>query len=227
MKAIGYIRVSTSQQAKEGISLEAQRAKIKAYCELKDIKLLDVICDAAKSGSKDNREGYQQILSKCKAKEIDAVIVYSLSRFTRSTKELIDFVDTFVMKKGVVLHSLSKNLDTSSPTGRFMLKVLGAMNELEREQIGERTKSALQYKRSQGFKTGGDIPFGFDLTTEGILMENPNEQKAIKLIHELNRVKGYSLRKICVELERNGYKTKSGLTKWHPQMVDRIIKRAA
>ncbi len=227
MKTVGYIRVSTSRQAEKGISLEAQEAKIKAYCELKDIELLDIICDSGQSGSKINREGYQQVLAMCKKKEIDSVIVYSLSRFTRSTKALIDFVDSFVIKKGIILHSLSENLDTSTAMGRCMLKIMGALNELEREQIGERTQTALAYKRANMEKTGGDIPFGFDLSKDGILIENKHEQKAVKLIYDLHNIKEYSLRKICTELEYRGFKTKSGKDKWNPKTVSMILKRAA
>ena len=83
MKAIGYIRVSTDEQAREGISLENQKAKITAYCELNDLDLVEIIEDAGKSGKDLNREGIQSLLGKVKARTIDAVVVYKLDRLSR------------------------------------------------------------------------------------------------------------------------------------------------
>ncbi|MBF0503421.1 MAG: recombinase family protein [Candidatus Riflebacteria bacterium] len=224
MKAIGYIRVSTTGQVNEGVSLDNQRAKIRAYCELKDIELVGIIEDAGLSGAKSTREGYQRVLSMCGNGEVGSVIVYSISRFTRSTKDLLEFVDTYVIKKGIALHSLSENLDTSTPTGRFMLKVMGAMNELEREQIGERTKSALQYKISRN-ERAGQIPYGWTLSEDGkTLIENQREQEAIKRIVALKE-KGYTLRAICVEITKEGYKPQGKM--WHPQSISNILRRAA
>ena len=222
MKAVGYTRVSTAKQAQEGISLEAQEAKIRAYCDLKDMRLLRIISDT-KSGGKTEREGYQEAISLCKAKEVDAVVVFSISRFTRSTKDLFDFVDAFVIKGGIELHSLSESLDTSSPTGRFMLKVMAAMNELEREQIGERTKEALAHKRGKGEKTGGFIPFGYDLHEDGrTLIENGGEQAIIGQIEHW-QAEGFSHNAIAKQLNADGYNTKNA-RRWGREQIGRIIR---
>lgn len=226
MKAIGYVRVSTARQAAEGVSLDSQTAKIKAYCELKDLELAGIITDAGKSGKRADREGFQEILSLCKDKKVEAVVIYSLSRFTRSTKDLLDFVDQFVIKGTVALHSLSESLDTGTPTGRFMLKVMAAMNELEREQIVERTKASLDFKKEVGEKTGGDIPFGFDLAGDGkTLLENQAEQSIIRAIREL-KDKGYYFNAIAAYLNDQGHTTKKGAA-WNHVQVGRILRRAA
>ena len=84
--AIGYIRVSTEQQADEGISLEAQKAKIAAWCEINDYQLAQVYVDAGISGkSMDKRTGLQDALAA--TKKDNALVVYSLSRLARSTKD--------------------------------------------------------------------------------------------------------------------------------------------
>ncbi len=226
MKVVGYIRVSTEEQAKDGVSLDNQRAKIQAYCEFKDMELVEVIADEGISGSKSNRNGFQRVISLCEKKQVEAVIVYSISRFTRSTKDLLNFIDTYVIKKNINLHSLTESLDTSTATGRFMLKIMGAMNELEREQIGERTKSVLEFKKSKSEKTGGDIPYGYDLAEDGKkLIENETEQKTIRYILQLKE-KGYTDNGIATKLNNEGYQTKNG-RKWFNVQINRIINRRA
>jgi hypothetical protein len=85
--------------------------------------------------------------------------------------------------------------------------------------------AALSHKRSKNEKTGGDIPFGYDLA-QGLLVKNDEEQGVIRIIRRLHG-EGLSLRRICSELEREGYKTKRGNAKWHPQSIAHIIKRGS
>ena len=73
MKAVGYVRVSTDEQAREGVSLEAQRSKIKAYAELKEMELVEIIEDAGISAKNLNRPGVQKVLKMSKRKEVDAI----------------------------------------------------------------------------------------------------------------------------------------------------------
>jgi DNA invertase Pin-like site-specific DNA recombinase len=96
---------------------------------------------------------------------------------------------------------------------------------MERRLIGERTKAALAHKRSKSEKTGGDIPFGYDLA-QGILVKNDEEQGVIRIIRRLHG-QGLSLRGICTELESEGHKTKRGNDKWHPETIAHIIRRGS
>lgn len=82
---------------------------------------------------------------------------------------------------------------------------------------------SLAHKRSKSEKTGGDIPYGYDLA-HGLLLKNEEEQKVIRIIRRLHG-QGLSLRGICSELEREGFKTKRGNANWHPETVAHIIKR--
>ncbi len=221
MKAIGYIRVSTEDQAKEGISMEAQEAKIKAWAELNGYDIAAVYTDAGISGKRaDNRPGLLDSLNNIGAG--DALVVYSLSRLARSTRDTLDISD-MLTKKGADLVSLSERIDTTTAAGKMVFRMLAVLNEFERDQVSERTKMALRHKRAKGEKTGGDIPFGYDLDPDtGLLVENESEQKAIRLIRKL-QFKGYSLRAICRELEADGHRTKTGRIKWHPQSLKQII----
>jgi site-specific DNA recombinase len=221
--AIGYVRVSTEDQAKEGVSLENQREKIQAYSQLKDLDLISIVEDAGLSAKNLRRPGVQKVLKLARMKKIDAVVVYKLDRIFRSTVDALETTKNFD-RWGVSFHSIEETLDTQSAMGRFFFTLTAALAEMERRIIGERTKAALSHKRKRNEKTGGDIPYGYDLTTGGILVKNDAEQKVIRWIRRLNKNR-YSLRQICRELEQAGYKTKRGNQKWHPQTVSCILKR--
>ena len=225
MKAIGYVRVSTDDQAREGISLEHQKAKIQAYCELKDMELVDIIEDAGISAKNLNRPGAKKVLELARKKEIGVVICYKLDRMFRSTVDALETTRRFD-KWGIAFCSIQEALDTQSAMGKFFFTLTAALAEMERGIVAERTKAALAHKRAKGEKTGGDVPYGFTLIEKGRLVENEAEQKAIRLIFQLNE-KGYSLRAICQELKQEGYRTKKGKTNWNPKTVMMIIRRAA
>ena len=223
MPAIGYVRVSTEDQAKEGVSLDNQKSKIEAYCQLKDLELKEVIEDAGISAKNLRRPGVQKVLRLARKKEIDAIVVYKLDRIFRSTIDALETTKAFD-KWGISFHSIEETLDTRSAMGRFFFTLTAALAEMERRLIGERTKAALAHKRSKSEKTGGDIPYGYDLTPAGILIKNEIEQRVIRLIKRLHG-QGLSLRRICSELEREGHKTKRGNAVWHPESVSHIIRR--
>src|SRR4030042_1584997 len=220
MTAIGYVRVSTEDQAKEGVSLDNQKSKIVAYCQLKDLELREIVEDAGISAKNLRRDGVQKVLRLARKKEIDAVVVYKLDRIFRSTVDALETTKAFD-KWGVSFHSIEETLDTRSAMGRFFFTLTAALAEMERRLIGERTKAALAHKRSKSEKTGGDIPFGYDLTPAGILIKNETEQEVIRTIRRLNR-DGYSLRRICRDLEQAGHLTKRGNEVWHPQTIAHI-----
>ena len=224
MKAIGYIRVSTEEQAREGISLDAQEAKIKAWAAFNECEAVTIYRDEGISGKKAaNRPGLQSALQA--AGKDCALVVLSLSRLSRSLPDMFTITER-LDKSGADLVSLTEKIDTTTAAGRMIFNMLTVLNQFEREQIAERTRDALRHKRAQGFKTGGDVPFGFRLMRGGRLEEHPAEQKALRHMKEL-RAKGYTLRAIAAELEREGYRTRRGLTHWQAQGVKRIIERAA
>jgi len=87
-KAVGYIRVSTDKQAEQGVSLEAQHAKLTAYAQLYDLELVEVIVDAGVSAKTLEREGLQRALSMLRKGQVNALLVAKLDRLTRSVKDL-------------------------------------------------------------------------------------------------------------------------------------------
>lgn len=146
------------------------------------------------------------------------------SRLARSTKDTIAIGEK-LDKAGADLVSLSEKIDTTSAAGKMVFRMLAVMAEFEKDQISERTKMALAHKKSKGERTG-TIPFGYDLGSNGLLVDNATEQRAIEVIREL-RSRGYSYRSIAEEVEQRGILTKNGKAKWTHSAVKSILTRAA
>jgi DNA invertase Pin-like site-specific DNA recombinase len=187
------------------------------------MEAVSIFVDAGLSGKRaDNRPGLQEALNV--VGKGDALIVYSLSRLARSTKDTISIAER-LDKRGADLVSLTERIDTTTAAGKMVFRMLAVLSEFERDQVSERTRFALAHKRANGEKTGGDVPYGYRLE-DGQLIEDASEQKAIGLIRELHAA-GYSLRKIASELEARGYATKNGNSHWHPQSVKQVLERVA
>jgi len=222
MKAIGYVRVSTDDQANNGVSLDNQRAKISSYANLKGFDLIEIIEDAGISAKNLKRPGVQCVLDMAKSKQVDAVIVYKLDRMFRNTIDALETTQKFD-RWGVSFHSINETLDTRSAMGKFFFTIMAGIAEMERGIIGERTKQALDHKKANGEKLGGTVPFGYFLRS-GKLIPNRHEQSIISLIHDLKN-KNYSLRSICRSLEKKGYLTKTGNKIWNPKTVSFVLNR--
>ncbi|MCC7508384.1 MAG: recombinase family protein [Planctomycetes bacterium] len=211
-RAVGYVRVSTEGQATDGVSLEAQEAKIKAYCELNSLELMRVHVDAGMSGKRaDNRPELQKALQAICDGKADALVVYKLDRLARNTIDALEIAQTIEKCDGS-LHSITEKLDTGSAMGRFFYSLLASLAEMERGIIAERTAAAHAHKRTKGEATG-HAPFGWQLCADGVrLKRDGDEQETLRLIADLQR-NGLSQRKIVDELNRQGRKTKQG-KKW-------------
>jgi DNA invertase Pin-like site-specific DNA recombinase len=154
-----------------------------------------------------NRPGLQDALNDCR--KGSALVVYSLSRLARSTRDTLDISDR-LSKAGADLVSLSEKIDTTSAAGKMVFRMLAVLAEFERDQISERTSAALQYKKTQGEKTGGGIPYGYTLAANGVdLHPDPVEQEVVRQAKQL-QTSGLSLRKIAAELQRRGFNARNG-----------------
>ena len=225
-KAIGYVRVSTEQQAAEGVSLEAQRRKIEAYCELYGFELIAVEVDAGASASTLKRDGLERALAALEAGAAEALVVVKLDRLTRSVRDLDALLTRYFAGGELALVSVAEQVDTTTATGRMILNVLMSVSQWEREVIGERTSAALQHKKAQGEYTGGKVPFGLKLAADGVTLEECEEEREI--LDEIRRLQGegLSLRRIAEELNNRGVSRRHGKG-WHHVAVSRAIKGAA
>jgi len=216
MKAVGYIRVSTEEQAREGISLEAQEDKVKKYADLHSLELIDVISDEGKSGKDLNREGIQKVITLCKDRSIDHLIVYKMDRLTRRLLDLLTLIEEVFKPNKVQFHSITEKIDTATAQGKFFLAIMGAMAQMERDLISERTREALRYKISKG-EFVGTPPLGFE-ALEKELKKNNDELGVVEEVFKLRKCRGknrLSLRQIAKRLNKEGFGSKRGAKFYH------------
>jgi len=223
MKVVGYIRVSTDGQDASGLGLADQVEKIKAYCALYDLDLVEIHKDAA-SGKNMVRTGLQDALLALRKGEAKGLVVAKLDRLTRSVRDMGSLLDEY-FRESFDMFVVAEQIDTRTASGRFVLNLLTSVAEWERETIGERTRAALSVKKTKGEKLGGKVPFGFDVTEDGLLVENTREQATLAKISSL-RAKGYSLRQVADTLNAEGTFTKTGKP-WSFGTVANVLKRAA
>ena len=205
-KAIIYTRVSLEKQAENGISLEAQLSQCEKYTDLQDWEVVGTFKDEGISGKTTNRDGLQEALKAVK-KNKGVLVIYSLSRLSRSVLDTLNLVEELQNSKAD-LASVSENIDTAGPCGRFQLNVMSAMNQLEREQTSQRTKMAMAHLKATGKRFSRHAPYGFSYV-EGKMVENKDEQEVIRYVKEL-REKGNKQKQVLIKMELKGMRNRKG-----------------
>lgn len=221
MKAVGYVRISTEEQATKGVSLDAQKSAVRRWAEDNAAELLYLFEDVGVSGMKlKQRKALQGALEAvCEHKA--ALVVFSLSRLSRSTKDTL-YIAERLDKAGADLVSLSERIDTTSASGKMLFRLMAVLNEFERDQISERTSSVLQYKKARG-EAYSPTPYGFDRIGK-MFVENEREQLILMRILDLRKL-GTSLKKIADTLNARGILAKRG-GKWFPSTVKSVLETA-
>lgn len=219
-KAVIYTRVSTDKQVQDGVSLDAQLNRCAQYAEMQDWEVISTFSDEGISAkSKEGRLGLQQALELVK-KTKGVLVIYSLSRLSRSVLDTLTVVDELQSSKAD-LASVSENIDTAGPCGRFQLNVMSAMNQLEREQVSERTKLAMNHLKSTGKKFSRFAPYGFTYEKDKMI-ENKAEQKVIKLVKDM-KAEGKKQKEILVTLEKKNIFNRNGNPFKQPQ-ISKLLK---
>jgi len=205
-KAILYARVSTARQAAEGISLEGQERTLRQAAESAGYKC-ELFIDGGKSGkSMTNRLSLLEALEELNSGRANALYVTKLDRLARSVTDLLSIVD-MASRNGWRLISLDSAIDTESPSGRFMLTVLGGFAELERGFASMRQKETHATRREQG------VIWGID---KGNTPETP---LAIRGQIKALRESGLGYLAIANTLNEQGTPTTRGGAKWHASTV--------
>lgn len=225
IRAIGYARVSTEEQADSGVSLAAQEAKIRAYAELYGIELVEVIIDAGESGKSLDRPGIQQALQRLDRRKADGIVISKLDRLSRNVGDWnLLITDYFGEKPGKQLWSVADSIDTRTATGRLVLNIMMTVSQWERETIGERTRDALRYKKTQHQRISGRIDYGYELADDGkTLQPCQAEQEVISTIKTLRDQK-MTLTAIANELTARNIPRREGGT-WEHTFIARLLSR--
>ena len=238
MKVIGYTRVSTAEQARDGLSMETQTHKIKVYCDLHDLELTRIIEDPGQSAKSLDRPGAIEV-SAALDQGTEGLVVSKLDRLTRSLKDWAYLIDRYFgdkVKNPRKLLSVSDSIDTRTATGRMVLNLMMTIYQWEREIIAERTKEALATKHMNGERCGRWIRYGHQLDPSreihkdsGLpvyLTEESGQQEVIARIVAM-REQGLSTRSIAHYLDELGIETATGNRIWSHTTIARILARAA
>lgn len=228
-RAIGYVRVSTLDQANEGVSLDAQRAAIAAYATLHGLTLVEIIEDAGESGGVPlaERTGGARLSALAREGAVGAIIVTKLDRAWRSASDALATTGEWT-ERGVALHLIDMKLDTASALGRMFFTLLAGFAEMERNLIGERTAAALAHLRAQGVRVGRDgigWTRGDALDRDGrrVVVQVDAEVALVRRIKKLRR-RGETFEAIACALNDEGVPTKRG-GRWHQTTVRNLVVR--
>jgi site-specific DNA recombinase len=222
VRAIGYSRVSTEEQASEGLSISAQSAKIRGYADLHDIELIDVVIDAGVSGKNLKRPGLAKCLELLLSGEADVLIIFKLDRLTRSLDDWRYLINNvFGENSKNSLMSVSDEINTKTANGKFFLNLMVTVAEWERETISDRTKVVMAHKKSLGQHCGA--PGYGSMMVNKILTVNDAEMEVTELINDLQK-KGFTLEATANQLNSLGYSTKRD-KQWNATAVSRVRKQ--
>jgi len=237
--ACGYVRVSSLQQKEEGYSLEQQTQSIKDFCRARGFRLNPdrIYRDEGRSGYKHiGRPGLRDVMRDVKDERIDVVVVYSISRFYRRTRELLKDLDT-MKDHGVAFVSISENFDTSTPIGETILTILGALAQMESAQKSVQTRAGKTMRAQRIGFAGSARPRGYSFVRgingngkpeiiEPIYEIKPKDdpervilEKVFRLygrgegMYKISMKTGLSLASICSLLSNPVY---SGVLVWSP-----------
>jgi site-specific DNA recombinase len=226
VKVLIYCRCSTEEQASEGVGLDAQEARCRAWAQAAGAEVTEVIADAGVSGTKPlyARPGGARVASLLDARNpmVDAVVVLRADRLGRDAAETLALYKRFrAGKLGLVC--VAQHLDLATPHGRAMAQVSAVFAELERELVAERTAEALGELRRQG-RAWNHPPFGWR-AVDGRLVPDRKEQATLTRAQQL-RAQGNGYAAIAKTLTAEGRPTKRG-GPWQAMSVRSVLRTSA
>jgi DNA invertase Pin-like site-specific DNA recombinase len=221
MNLLGYVRVSTEEQAREGVSLGQQVERLRAYCALHGHQLVGAVLDEGVSASVPlaKREGGRTLLARLKAGDAEGVVVVRLDRLFRDALDGLMFFRGPAERLGVAVHSISELIDSSTPAGRLSLTIQLAAAQYERDLAVQRATECNAALREQG-RVYGHVPYGCVAVGEGDgrhLARDPqtwcHREAAVRLLDK------HSLRGAALELAARGIPSPTGKPRWSPNTL--------
>lgn len=221
-QAVGYIRVSTDEQAASGYGLAAQEDAIRSFAASQGYELIEVIEDAGVSGTSRpaERDGFRRIVDMVDAGQAAVVLVWRFDRLARSIIHALTAAQELTAA-GADLRSVSEPIDTSNAMGKTLFAMLAGMAEAERAAITERTLAGKREKARRGGHPGGYAPLGYRLE-KGRLEIDPDRAELVRRIFAM-REAGATLQGIANTLRAEGIPTASG-GQWWPATVRYVLE---
>lgn len=221
MKVLGYIRVSSVGQVRDGYGLEAQEHEIRTWCEREGHELVGIVAEPAKSGGEglEGRVKLADALWRIEHGEAEALVVGDLSRLARDV-----VLQETVIATHPVISVREPDLCSNDPTRKLLRQIVGALNEWYRAMLKLQLAGGKAAKGRRGGFTGGQprfgtraeerelVPYDDELETLGVMMFMRGEGKSLEAI-------AAELNKMCIPTRKGG--------RWHPWTVSRILSRAA
>ena len=231
MRAVIYTRVSTSDQAQDGHSLDEQHRQCIQLIELHGHDVVNSYNDVGSGSTFEHRPNYQTMVNNMKS-EWDIVYVWKLDRLNRNLRNQVQFFDS-VGKNDCYVASVTEQVDTSTPYGRFIMNVMSSLAQMEREQISERVIMGQGAARNIGRYIGG-APYGYNIpveyddngnrTNKGQLIVNDEEAAVVRVIFD-KILEGSTVAQICNFLVESGIRTRKNNVIWSYGTVTNIINR--
>lgn len=233
MRAALYTRVSTDEQAREGVSLAAQREALVAFCRSQGWDVADVYTDDGFSGKNLDRPAMQRLLRDVAAKAVDVVLVYRLDRLSRRQRDVLHLIEDVFDLAGVGFRSATESFDTTTPAGKAMLGMLSVFAQLERETIVERTRMGKAQAAKEGRWKGGYVTFGYRYEPgTDILQVDPLTAPTVRLAFDLYVTKAMGFEAIARYLSGENpdgrkYTTPRGAPQWRLAAVRYLLRNPA
>jgi len=188
-----YSRVSTEEQAKEGLSVEAQIDKCKSFCDAREWEIFKVYKDAGFSAGTLNRPALELLLRDAQEKKFDIILVYKIDRFSRKLKDLITILED-LKTENINFTSVTEQIDTTSAMGEAFFQIIGVFAQLERGMVKERVQLSFDRKINLG-EALYRAPFGYTYQNKK-LVKHPQNAEKVKEIFEM-WIAGISYKDIC------------------------------
>lgn len=217
-----YIRVSTVEQAREGYSLAAQEKVLRGYCKLKKYQIVNVYSDEGISGSTiTKRPGMLKMLEDARTGAFNIILVWKLTRFSRSLKDLLNTCDE-LEKIDIYLESYSEKFDGRTPAGRLMRGVIGLIAQFERDVLSENVTLGLNERAARGLRTCAYI-LGYDVIKGGDMAINEKEAEIVRFIFD-SYMERKSLSEVAALCREKKYTGKLGRV-FVPFVIENILRR--
>ena len=222
-KAAIYTRVSTSDQAEKGTSLESQLEICRAMCKMKNYEIIGEFSDAGVSGTVPaiKRKQFSEFLIQTGKNKIDVLVFYCFDRLAREIRVFLNIVDE-LRKYGIKILSCKENVDTTTDSGDFMMNIYASVSNLELRTIRTRLMSGKMQKMQITGYVGGRIPYGYTAVNK-VVVPDKEKSKVVKQIFKLSK-KGFSWTRIANMLTEAGVPTPRNGKKWYAKGVGIIIK---